>query len=140
MKIETFEFGLQRGVCPGCGTNAFLTVFYTNGPQRIFVCDAACWSTNFAAKLGPLEDEGPALQSARIEYKVRPRTSYPIPAGFRMLSDAERIEPGDKIWSGDEFVYASINMLGQPSPGFICAIRSTAGTVFDERLFSQLKK
>ena len=127
MNIEVYEFDLQRGICPGCGTEGFLTVFFTSGRQKLFVCDADCWTREFAAVFGPIDD-GPAMQSEKIAYRVEARTSYPVPAGYLMLPATERLEVGDKIWNSDKqaFEYVTPGIIGKFASSFICAIRSTA--------------
>lgn len=79
---------------------------------------------------GPKADDA---QSTRVDYSAKARTSYPIPAGYRMMSEMEAIDVGDMVWDNKKhaFEYADALQIGAHAGAYICAITSTAGTVFD---------
>ncbi len=56
---------------------------------------------------------------------VTKRTSYPIPDGYRMLRQGERIEEGDKAYAPalEKFVPIHKTYSGQDCKTFVCPIR-----------------
>ena len=70
-------------------------------------------------------------ESQRVSYSVRPRTSYPIPEGYAMLDNEERIRVGDMFYypmppggGPGRFDLVSAWAIGQPAGRYICAIRA----------------
>jgi hypothetical protein len=59
---------------------------------------------------------------------IEKRTSYPIPDGYRMLRQGERIEEGDKAWAAalSKFVTVHKAYAGQDCKTFVCPIREDA--------------